>query len=103
MPVGGGNCPPPPPRCLRPWPVWVLCNFYFYSEEGSDYEGFNNTRVGPFTPEQPKQCFSLNIMDDAVTEEKEDFTLEISREPNYVMVVQRTTFVTINNVVKKGQ
>ncbi len=42
-------------------------------------------------------------MDDAVTEEKEDFTLEISREPNYVMVVQRTTFVTINNVVKKGQ
>ncbi len=85
----------------------VQCfHVYIYkcsTEEGSDYAGVNNVRVGPFSPAQLRRCFSLNIMDDALTEQKEDFTLEISGEPDYVIVVQRTTLVTINYDVKDGQ
>ncbi len=74
-----------------------------YTEEGSDYAGFNDVRVGPFTSAQPKKCFSLSIMNDTLTEQKEDFTLEISEEPDYVIVVQRTTLVTIEYDDNDGQ
>ena len=49
---------------------------------GSDYGRVNDNRVG-FISCQKEKCIDVTIVDDTVSEEKEQFTIHLRRTPDY--------------------
>ena len=63
--------------------------------------------LGPFTKERPRQCFSISITNDAITERTEDFTARLTLIPASVTTIriivdppETTVQITDNDLAK---
>ena len=49
--------------------------------------------VGTFTSQRPRQCFSISITNDAITERTEDFTARLTLIPDTVTTINASRII----------
>ena len=70
-----------------------------YPTEPHDYGEVVDNKIGPFNNTLRYQCFSINITDDPVFENAEDFMVHLDHDPGTtrVSVDPNTTRITITD------
>ena len=85
------------------------CTHFLYIVASADYMSVSMT-LGPFTSQQPRQCFNVPIINDAILERNETFTARLTLIPASVTTIspdriivdppETTVLITDNDLSK---
>ena len=82
-------------RCvniLYRYTFYVMHHTWTHTVSNDDYTSVSMT-LSTFTSQRPRQCFSISITNDAITEQTEDFTTRLTLIPDSVTTINASRIV----------